>query len=121
MEKDINLCKFKGNLTKKPELKGTNKKYALLTIACNRGYQNADGKFEADFVTLKTWKDPEKVVEELDKGQKVEIESHLKTGKYTNDKNEVVYTSDFIVDKLDYSLEKEKEEQEVTTEVEKEK
>lgn len=106
MEKDINYCKFRGNLTRKPELKGTEKKYALLSIACNRNYQNENGKFDADFITLKLWKEPEKVVEELDKGQKVEIEAHIKTGSYEKD-NETIYTTDYIVDKIDYSLTKE--------------
>ena len=34
MEKDINLCKFRGNLTRKPELKGTDIKFAFFTILC---------------------------------------------------------------------------------------
>ena len=46
MEKDINYCKFRGNLTRKPELKGTDKKYALLSIACNRNYQNENGEIK---------------------------------------------------------------------------
>ena len=119
MERDINLCKFKGNLTRKPELKGTDKKYALLSVACNRGYQNQDGKFEADFITFKLWKDPEKIVETLNTGDKVEIESHYKTRSYVED-GKTIYTSDFVIDKLDYTLKKEKEsEKEKTEELEK--
>ena len=108
MEKDINYSKFRGNLTRKPELKGNDKKYALLNIACNRGYQNKDGKFEADFITLKLWKDPEKIVNELDKGNKVEIEAHLKTSSYERD-GKKVYSSEYIIDSINYELEKQKE------------
>lgn len=111
-ERDYNICKFRGNLTKKPVLKGGERKYAHLTIACNRNYQNENGKYEADFINLKLWKDAEKIVEELDKGQKVEIESHYKSGSYTNLNGEKIYTNELIVDKIDYSLLKEKENQE---------
>lgn len=75
MEKDINYSKFRGNLTRKPELKGNDKKYALLNIACNRGYQNKDGK--------------------------------------------KVYSSEYIIDSINYELEKQKETE--SKEIEKEK
>ena len=61
----------------------------------------------------------EKLVNELDKGQKVDIEAHTKTGSYTNDKGEKVYTTDLVVDKIEYTLEKEKDNQEKTEELEK--
>ena len=68
-EQDINFSHFKGNLTRKPILKGNEKKYAILNVACNRPYTNEKGKTVADFISLKVWKDPEKLVNELDKGQ----------------------------------------------------
>ena len=118
-DQDINFSHFKGNLTRKPILKGNEKKYAILNVACNRPYTNEKGKTVADFISLKVWKDPEKLVNELDKGQKVDIEAHTKTGSYTNDKGEKVYTTDLVVDKIEYTLEKEKDIQEKTEELEK--
>lgn len=118
-EQDINFSHFKGNLTRKPILKGNEKKYVILNVACNRPYTNEKGKTVADFISLKVWKDPEKLVNELDKGQKVDIEAHTKTGSYTNDKGEKVYTTDLVVDKIEYTLEKEKDNQEKTEELEK--
>ena len=41
------------------------KKYAILNVACNRPYTNEKGKTVADFISLKVWKDPEKLVNEL--------------------------------------------------------
>lgn len=118
-EQDINFSHFKGNLTRKPILKGNEKKYAILNVACNRPYTNEKGKTVADFISLKVWKDPEKLVNELVKGQKVDIEAHTKTGSYTNDKGEKIYTTDLVVDKIEYTLEKEKDIQEKTEELEK--
>ena len=69
-EQDINFSHFKGNLTRKPILKGNEKKYAILNVACNRPYTNEKGKTVADFISLKVWKDPEKLVNELDKSEK---------------------------------------------------
>lgn len=39
-EKDINFSTFVGSLVKKTIIKGNEKKYACLTIACNRPYLN---------------------------------------------------------------------------------
>ena len=50
---------------------------------------------------------------------KFDIEAHTKTGSYTNDKGEKVYTTDLVVDKIEYTLEKEKDNQEKTEELEK--
>ena len=111
-EKDINFSHYRGNLTRKPELRGNEKKYALLTIACNRGYADENGKFNADFIELKIWKDAEKIVEEYDKGQKIEVEAHTKTGSYVNDKGEKIYTKELIVDKVIPPLEKEQVQEE---------
>ncbi len=99
-EKDINFSHYRGNLVKKPELKGNEKKYTLLTIACNRSYSNENGKFEADFIELKLWKDAEKIANEYDKGQKIEVEAHTRTGSYKNDKGDKIYTKDLVVDKV---------------------
>lgn len=70
-------------------------------------YQNQNGKFEADFINVKVWKDVEKYVEELDKGQKVHIKAHTQTGSYQNDKGEKVYTTDLVADEIEYDLKKE--------------
>ena len=108
MEKDMNFCKFDGKLAKKPVLRGNEKKYAYITIACERDYQSENGKTSYDYVNLKLWKDPEKVVEELQEEQRVKVEAHYKSGSYTNDNGEKVYTNDLIIDKIDYDLQKEK-------------
>ena len=108
-EQDINFSHFKGNLTRKPILKGNEKKYAILNVACNRPYTNEKGKTVADFISLKVWKDSEKLVNELDKGQKVDIEAHTKTGSYTHDKGEKIYTTDLVVDKLEGQIRKNKD------------
>lgn len=118
-EKDINFSHYRGNLVRKPELRGNEKKYAFLTIACNRGYANENGKFEADFIDLKLWKDAEKFVEDYDKGQKIEVKAHTKTGSYENDKGEKVYTKDLIVDEIiPLNLEKENQEEKENNDLE---
>ncbi len=108
-EKDINFSKFRGRLVKKPILKGNEKKYAYLTIACTRSYSNENGKTIQDFINLKLWKDSEKIVDELENGNIIEVEAHTRTGSYTNDKGEKIYTQDLIVDNISYTLTKEKD------------
>ncbi len=108
-EKHINFSHFKGTLTRKPILKGSEKKFALLNIACERDYQNENGKTNSDFISLKLWKDAEKIANELNEGQLIEVKAHTRTGSYTNENGDKIYTTDFIVDEIDYSFEKEKE------------
>ena len=43
----------------------------------------------------------------------------VKRRYYKNDKGEKVYTTDLVVDKIEYTLEKEKDNQEKTEELEK--
>ncbi len=107
MDKDFNYCKFSGKLAKKPVLRGNERKYAYLTIASKRDFQNDSGKTSYDFINLKLWKDAEKVANELKEEQYVTVEAHFKSGSYTNDKGEKVYTNDLIADKIDYELQKE--------------
>lgn len=108
-EKHINFSHFKGTLTRQPVLKGNEKKFALLNIACERDYQNENGKTNSDFINVKLWKDAEKIASELNEGQLVEVKAHTRTGSYTNENGDKIYTTDFIVDEIDYSFEKEKE------------
>lgn len=108
MDKDFNYCKFSGKLAKKPVLRGNERKYAYLTIASKRDFQNDSGKTSYDFINLKLWKDAEKVANELKEEQYVTVEAHFKSGSYTNDKGEKVYTNDLIADKIDYELQKER-------------
>lgn len=106
-ENHINYSHFKGVLTRKPVLKGNERKCVLLNLSCKRGYQNENGKEVSDYITFKLWNDAESVVNEFEEGQLIDIEAHTRTGSYINEQGDKVYTSDLIVDK--YFIEKEKE------------
>lgn len=108
-EKHINFSHFKGTLTRKPILKGSEKKFALLNIACERDYQNENGKTNSDFISVKLWKDAEQIANELNEGQLIEVKAHTRTGSYINENGDKIYTTDFIADEINYSFEKEKE------------
>ncbi|QCJ45419.1 single-stranded DNA-binding protein (plasmid) [Bacillus sp. S3] len=76
-----------GRLTKDmADLRGSETKVGLFTIAVNRKYTNSQGKKEADFIQVKVFKKlAENCKKYLSKGSLVSVEASLQTGKFTRD------------------------------------
>lgn len=78
-----------GRLTKDPELRYTQNGTAVCTfsVAVDRGYKNAEGKYEVDFINIKVWrKQGENCANYLSKGKLVAIDGRIETEAY-KDKN----------------------------------
>lgn len=78
-----------GRLTKDPELRYTQNGTAVCTfsLAVDRGYKNAEGKSEVDFIDINVWrKQGENCANYLSKGKMVAIDGRLETSTY-KDKN----------------------------------
>lgn len=76
-----------GRLTKNMgDLRGTENKVGLFTIAVNRNYTNAQGEKDADFIQVKVFKKlAENCKKYLSKGSLVSVEASLQTGKFKKD------------------------------------
>lgn len=82
----MNKVMLTGRLTKDVELRGTENKVGVLTIAVNRKYTNQQGDREADFPQVKTFKKlAENCAKYLTKGSLVEIEAEIRTGSFEKD------------------------------------
>lgn len=75
---------------------------AVFSLAVQRIYKNAEGKYDADFVNCVAWR---KTAENIDKfcqkGSRIGITGHLNTRNYENKDGQKVYVTEVIVDNFD--------------------
>lgn len=97
----MNSCTFIGRLTKDPEVYvGQQIKSARFSIAIDRGKDKNGNDRGADFPNIVCFGRTAEFAEKwLSKGQMVGITAHVQTGKYEKD-GKVVYTTDFVVEKI---------------------
>jgi len=93
-----------GRLTKDPEVRqATNTYIARFSIAVDRRYKK-DGEPTADFISCVAFgKTAEFIEKYFKKGMKIALEGRLQTGSYTNKENQKVYTTDVIVEAVEFA------------------
>ena len=103
----MNKVSLIGRVTKDLEVVNTaNSCYCKFTLAVNRRKKD-DG---ADFISCTAWsKTAEVMGQYVHKGDRVGIVGRIQTGEYTNKDGQKVYTTDIIVEELDF-LENKKQE-----------
>lgn len=109
-----------GRLTSKPELRYTPSNIACsrFTIAVNRNYTNEEGKREADFINVLSWrKQAETICKYFDKGSQIAVEGRLQSGSYDDKDGNKRYTLDVALESFEF-VESKKRETEEKVEVE---
>ena len=93
-----------GRLTKDPEIRENgNTKVAKFTVASQRNFKNADGKYEADFINCTAFgKNAEFISKYFSKGSQICVEGRINTGSYTNKDGNKVFTTDVTVDRAEF-------------------
>ena len=96
-----------GRLTRDAEVKysqGENSTaVARFTLAVNRKFKR-QGEPDADFINcLAFGKNAEFIEKYFKQGMKAEIQAHVQTGSYTNKDGQKVYTTDFVIDEIDFA------------------
>ena len=98
-----------GRLTRDPEVRYTqsNVAYARFTVAVDRrGSRNNDGGQEqtADFISCVAWRNTAEFIEKyIHKGTKICLNGRIQTGSYTNKDGQKVYTTDVVVDNVEFA------------------
>lgn len=76
---------------------------ASLTLAVDRKYKQS-GQPTADFINCKAFGKTAEVIERyVLKGTKIVITGHIQTGSYTNKDGQKVYTTDVMIDELEFA------------------
>lgn len=100
----MNKCILSGRLTKDPEIRYTDSGMSItsLTVAVDRKFKTSDG-VTADFIGCKAFgKTAEFIEKYFHKGDGIEIEGRIQTGSYTNKDGVKVYTTDVMVDGVEF-------------------
>lgn len=101
----MNTVNLIGRLTKDPELKYTPSGMAIckFTVAVNRDFTNQSGEREADFINCTAFK---KTAENLSnyqtKGSQIGVVGRIQTGSFEGQDGKRVYTTDVIVDRVEF-------------------
>jgi len=97
----LNRVILTGRLTKDTELRYTSNGVATgsFSLAVNRGFKNASGDREADFINCVIWrKSAENFANLTHKGSLVGIDGRLQTRNYENQQGQRVYVTEVVVD-----------------------
>lgn len=101
-----------GRLTNDPELAftpGTGTAVSHFTLAVDRNYKDADGKKQADFISIVCWRKlAELVANNLSKGRMIAIDGKIQTGSYEKD-GQKHYKTEVVAEEvkfLDYAKDK---------------
>lgn len=102
----MNIVEVSGRLTDDPKVSykaETQKAMAIFTMALNRG-KNKDGEdLGADFPRVIAFgKKAETIEKYVHKGDQLIVQGHIHTGSYENADGDTVYTTDVIVDRMDF-------------------
>lgn len=93
-----------GRLTKDPELKYANNgtEIARFTVAVDRRYKKEEEK-TADFINCLAFGKTAEIIEKwFSKGNKIAITGRIQTGSYENKEGQKVYTTDVIVESVEF-------------------
>ena len=103
----MNKSIIMGRLTAQPELRQTQSGIAScrFTVAVNRRFKNANGEYDADFITCVAWRQTAEFVSKyFSKGSMICVEGSLRTGSYQDRNHSDVthYTTELYVDNVEF-------------------
>ena len=109
----MNSVNLVGRLTRDPEVRYTDggMSIASFTVAVDRRFKTQDGQ-TADFIMCKAFKQTAEFVEKyFRQGNRIGITGRIQTGSYTNKDGVKVYTTDVMVDNVEFVESKGNQEQ----------
>ena len=101
----MNKCILVGNLTRDPELSQTSSgiSFCRFSIAVNRGYTNANGERETDFINIVTWRGlADNCGKYLTKGSKVGVSGSIQTRNYEDKDGNKRYATEVVADDVEF-------------------
>ena len=104
----MNKTILMGRLTRDPEVRYSTGEKATATarfsIAINRRFKNAEGSYDADFINCVAFgKTGEFVEKYFQKGSMIALTGRIQTGSYTNKEGVKVYTTDVVVEEVEFA------------------
>lgn len=94
-----------GRLTKDVDLKFTGNGAAVgnFTLAVDRGFKNANGEKETDFINCVIWKkSAEALANYTKKGSMISVRGRIQTRSYENNEGKKVYVTEVVVEEFTF-------------------
>ena len=100
----MNKVILSGRWTKDPEVKVAGEmKIARGTLAVDKRFKK-DGEATADFISVVAFGKTAEVIEKwFFKGMKAAVVGHIQTGSYMNKENKKVYTTDVVIEEIEFA------------------
>ena len=100
----MNKVCLTGRITKDAELRYTPNNIANVsfTLAVDRGFKDANGNRQADFISCVAWRQQAEFLGKyVKKGYMLAVEGQLQTRSYQNQQGLTVYVTEVIIDKIE--------------------
>ena len=100
----MNRVILKGRVAKDPDVKPTQsgQTFTRLTIAVDR-YTKAGEERKADFISCTAWGNTAQFLAKyFQKGKEILCEGRIQTGSYTDKDGRKVYTTDIVLDRVEF-------------------
>lgn len=100
----MNSVQLTGRLTRDPEVRYTDggMSIARFTLAVNRRFKSENGP-DADFIRCVAFgKTAEFIEKYFLQGKKMDLNGRIQTGSYTNQEGNKVYTTDIVVENVEF-------------------
>lgn len=108
----LNYSVLLGRITNDLEIKQTTNGTACLTftVAVDRGFKNANGEYDTDFITCVAWKErAEFIGRYFGKGRMIAVEGQLRSRTYEDKNGTKHYVTELYVDNASFTGEKSQE------------
>lgn len=100
----MNKVALVGNLTRDPESRQTQNGISTcsFTVACQRHFKNAEGKYDADFIPCVAWRQTaDFICKYFQKGNKIGVTGSIQTRSYEKD-GQKRYVTEVVVDEAEF-------------------
>lgn len=99
----LNSVQLHGRLTTDPQYKEGNTPMVRFSLAVQRNFKNKEGNYDADFINCTAFgKRANMIAQYFHKGSEMIATGEWRTGSYTNQQGEKIYTNDLNVSTVDF-------------------
>lgn len=100
----MNKVELVGRLTKDVDVyQAGDSATARITVACDRKFKNKEGQYDADFISCVAFgRTADFLKSHFSKGMRIGLTGRIQTGSYTNRDGQKVYTTDVVIDDVEF-------------------
>ena len=100
----LNSVQLHGRVTAEPQYKEGNTPMVRFSLAVQRNFKNQEGNYDADFINCMAFgKRANMIAQYFHKGSEMIATGEWRTGSYTNQQGQKIYTNELNVNTVDFA------------------